>query len=195
MRREKRHFRIAHLPSRRMGDSAWFALALITYAVQEFGISHLSLEGAESEWRRFLFLGTTLVVAAAALHFRRYVGAWLIAAGILLNLLPMLAHGGLMPVAYETVSTSGAFPEITESGIGRQAENSKDIVLWRDDIRFEALSDRYFVEIPGYGPNIFSLGDVVAGVGLVLAAAQIIRGVVVRPREDKPALPAPGAGN
>lgn len=190
MRRELRLRGIAHLPSRRVGDSAWLALALLTYAVQEVGISHLSLEGAASEWRRLLFLATTLVVAGAALHFRRYVGAWLIAAGILLNLLPMMAHGGLMPVAYETIVSSGAFPEITESGIGKQAENSKDIVLWRDDIRFEALSDRYFVTIPGYGPNIFSAGDAVAGVGLVLAAAQIVWGVFARPEREEQRVPA-----
>jgi hypothetical protein len=43
------------------------------------------------------------------------------------------------------------------------------VLLAKGDIRFEPLSDRYVLTLPGYGTNIYSLGDFVlfAGVGLV----------------------------
>jgi hypothetical protein len=109
-----------------------------------------------------------------ALKFRWLLGAWLIAAGIALNLLPIAAHEGLMPVAYETIRDSGKWPEYTEGDIGSQVANSKDVILWRDDIRFEPLSDRYVVTIPGYGPNIYSIGDFIIFGGVALAAFQLI---------------------
>lgn len=155
----------------------WFAIAVAAYAVQEFGISHLGQDGTEATLRRFVFFVTTAIVVALAIRLRRYVGAWLIALGILMNVLPMVAHGGLMPVSYEVVESSGAFPEVTEATIGRQVPNSKDIVLLREDVRFELLSDRFVVTLPGYGTNIYSAGDFVAFAGLVLAAAQIVAGV------------------
>lgn len=177
----------AHSVLRRVGDSVWLAVAVGIYLLQEVGITHLGHSGAQGDLRRFLFFGTTVAVVLLAVHFRRYYGAWLVAAGIVLNVLPMMAHGGLMPVAYETIADSGAFPEITEANIGSQVANSKDVVLWRDDITFEQLSDRYFIDVPLYGPNIFSLGDFVVGAGLLLAAAQIIAGIfVARPAKQPP---------
>jgi hypothetical protein len=86
----------------------------------------------------------------------------------------MAAHGGNMPVAYETVVESGAFPDITEENIGGQIGNSKDVVLWRDDIRFEPLSDRIIYTIPGYRLNIYSPGDVVIGAGIIVTLVEAV---------------------
>ncbi len=93
-----------------------------------------------------------------------------------MNLAPMAAHGGSMPIDWQVLHSSGAFPEITADYIGRQTPDGKDVVLERDDIRFYALSDRYVLTLPVYGPNIYSLGDFVlfSGVGLVLAQAAIV---------------------
>ncbi|MGE5594693.1 MAG: DUF5317 family protein [Hyphomicrobiales bacterium] len=164
---------------RRAGEPGWLAAAAAAYALQEAGISHLHREGFEGDLRRICFFATTAAVVLLALHFRRYIGAWLIAAGILMNFAPMALHGGLMPVSYEVIADSGAFPEITPEDIGNQAANSKDIVLERADIQLEPLSDRYFLAVPGYGPNIFSLGDFVAFAGVLLAAGQVVLGIFV----------------
>ena len=133
-------------------------------------------DGTPGLFRRSLFLVTTLLLVALALHFRRYLGAWLIAAGIVLNLAPIIAHGGLMPVSYTVVHDSGAFPEITEAQIGHQLGNGKDILLRTDDIHFEPLSDRYTATVPLYGTNIYSVGDFVlfAGAGLVVLQALVV---------------------
>jgi hypothetical protein len=119
-----------------------------------------------------------------ALLFRRFYGAWLIAAGISLNFLPMLAHGGLMPVSYTIVRDSGAFPDITEAQIGQQLHNGKDVLLRRDDIHFYVLSDRYTVDAPLYGKNIYSLGDFVLFGGGLLVVAQAGLWLAPHPRRS-----------
>lgn len=154
----------------RAGDPIFLSVAVALFALQQVAIRAFALDGAVGGLRRVIFFTTTLALALLALRFRRYLGAWLIAAGIVLNLVPMASHGGLMPVSYRVVHESGAFPEITEANLGKQLGNGKDILLRDDEIRFEPLSDRYTLDLPLYGTNIYSLGDFVlfAGVGLVI---------------------------
>ena len=156
------------------GQFIVFGLAALMFVAQRFAVSSLGQHGAEADLRRAIFYSTTAVLIVLALQLRHYVGAWLVAAGIVMNFIPISAHGGLMPVAWETIRDSGEWPEITEADIGEQVTNSKDIVLWRADIRFEPLSDRYLVELPLYGSNIYSLGDFVVFAGVGLAAIQIV---------------------
>jgi hypothetical protein len=171
-----RRSRFARLPKGSTGESVILAFAIAIFAVQRFAISRLGLDGGPATLRRVLFLATTAILVLVLLHFRRFVGAWLIAAGVVLNVVPMAAHGGLMPVAYETVRDSGNFPEITEANIGHQLEGSKDIVLRRADIHVYALSDRFALTVPGYKPNIYSAGDfaMFAGMGLVLVEGALL---------------------
>ena len=154
----------------RAGELPWLFLVLLLFAVQQFAIRRLGVDGVQSDVRRGLFLAIAILFMGLALHYRRYFGAWVMAAGIGLNLLPIIAHGGLMPVSYTTVHDSGAFPEITRADVGRQLGNGKDILLDSEDIHFPWLSDRFVVTMPLYGVNIYSLGDFVlfGGVGLVV---------------------------
>ena len=161
--------------------AAWLAAATTIVVVQQTAISYLGHDGAEAAARRAIFLVTTAMLAGMALHFRRFAGTWLVAAGIALNFLPMLLYGGLMPVPYEVIQESGAFPEITDADLGRQVSHGKDIVLPREDIRFEALADRYHIVLPGYGDNIYSIGDFVLFAGVGLAAAETLA-AALRPR-------------
>ncbi|GIW12880.1 MAG: hypothetical protein KatS3mg062_0319 [Tepidiforma sp.] len=170
---------------RHAGDLFVLAAAVAIFAAQQLAISFMPLDGAAGTARRTLFFVTTIALAAMALHFRRFVGAWLVSAGIIMNLIPMSAHSGSMPIDYEILRRSGAFPEVTEADIGRQTNHGKDVVLRRDDIRFFWLSDRYIVDLPLYGTNIYSLGDFVlfAGLGLVAMQAGF---EAVRPRGRQP---------
>jgi len=147
--------------------------AVALFLLQDLAISRIGPESDAAWLRAAAFFVATLLFVALALVLRRYAAAWVVAAGILMNFIPMAAHGGLMPIAYEVIEASGAFPEITEDAIGSQVENSKDIVLRRDDVRFYALSDRFFVTVPGYGPNIYSLGDFVAFGGVALGVGEL----------------------
>lgn len=154
--------------------------AVAILVAQQLAISNLGLDGVEADLRRGIFFVTTPVLIGIALCFRRFVGAWFIAAGIALNFLPIAAHGGLMPVSYAIVRDSGAFPEITEAEIGRQLHNGKDILLLREDIHFFPLSDRFTVDAPLYGTNIYSLGDFVLFGGGALVIVQALASLVPR---------------
>ena len=154
------------------GQLVLLLAAVAILAIQQLAISYLERDGLEADLRRGIFFATTPVLIGIALCFQQFWGAWLIAGGILLNFLPIAAHGGLMPVSYAIVHDSGAFPEITEAEIGHQLHNGKDILLRRTDIHFYALSDRYTVDAPLYGKNIYSLGDFVLFAGGALVVAQ-----------------------
>ena len=174
------------------GELPFLAAAFVLFAAQQAAIRGLPLTGVSGEIRRAIFFPSTVCLALLALHFRRWIGAWAIAAGIVLNLVPMAAHGGLMPVSYSVVQQSGAFPEITERDLGRQLGNGKDVLLAGRDIRFEPLSDRYVLTLPMYGTNIYSLGDFVlfAGVGLVFVQAAW-EAIPARRRRDTDPGPVP----
>ncbi len=165
---------IARRPGR-AGDLWFLAAAAAIFLAQQLAISFMATGGVEGAVRRALFFATTAILVLLALRFRRFWGAWLVAAGILLNLIPMAAHGGAMPVDIAIVESSGAFPEVTREHLGSQTNHGKDVVLERDDIHFFALSDRYVVDLPGYGTNIYSLGDfvLIAGVALIIVQAPL----------------------
>lgn len=159
----------------------WFGAALAVFIGQQVAQETLGLDGWEAFVRRAVLFVTTPLLVLMALAFRRYTGAWLIAIGITLNFIPMAAHGGLMPIALEAIEASGYYPHITEANIGHQLANSKDIVLYASDVRFAWFSDRYPVSVPGYGPNIYSLGDFILFAG---AAIAMVEAVVAAIRPD-----------
>ncbi|MBN9493645.1 DUF5317 domain-containing protein [bacterium] len=170
-----------------LSESAWLLTAIALFVLQQIAIRTFALDGAPGVARRAIFLVTTALLMLIALRYRRYFGAWLIAAGIALNLIPMIFHGGLMPVSYEVVHDSGAFPEITREDIGRQLSSGKDIVLNADDITFPWLADRYTVTLPGYGTNIYSLGDFVLFGGIGFVILQLVgTGIWAIARPDAP---------
>ncbi|MBK9613055.1 DUF5317 family protein [Candidatus Amarobacter glycogenicus] len=166
----------------RAGDSVVLAIAALIFVAQQVAISSLGTDGSSGIFRQVLFFTTTVALALLALKLRRYWGAWLVALGILLNLVPMAAHRGSMPIDYAVIERSGAFPEVTRDDIGRQTNHGKDIVLERDDIHFFALSDRYVITLPVYGPNIYSLGDFVLFAGLGAVVTQAVAMAVVSGR-------------
>jgi hypothetical protein len=161
-------------PWRRWRNPAVLALALLVLVLQEVAVSHIAPDGSWAWLRRVAFFVSMPIMVLAALTFRQFLGAWLIAAGITMNFLPMAMHGGNMPVAYEIVRDSGAFPEITIDHVGHQIANSKDIVLWRDDVRLYPLSDNIVFDMPGYRTNIYSPGDLVIGAGVLVAMAECV---------------------
>lgn len=162
----------ARAPLGRAGDLLWLAGAAGISALQQVAIRLMPTEG-NWEWARAgIFFVTTAVVLAMAFHFRRFLGAWVVALGILMNFIPMAAHGGLMPASYELIASTGDFPQVSEDSIGKQLHRSKDIILREDDIRFEPLSDNLHIILPVYGPNIYSPGDLVLFSGVLLTIVQ-----------------------
>jgi hypothetical protein len=170
----------------RAGDFVVLVAAAVIFLAQQIAISSLDPGGGSGVARQVLFFTTTVLLAGLALWYRRFWGAWLVALGIVLNLVPMAMHRGSMPIDYAIIERSGAFPEVTRDDIGRQTNHGKDVVLEREDIHFFELSDRYVLTLPIYGPNIYSVGDFVLFAGVGLVAVQALAGAV-RPRAEHPA--------
>jgi hypothetical protein len=171
----------------RPGDGWWLLGAATIFLAQQVGIRAADPDGWEGELRRGVFVVSTAALVILALRFRRFWGAWLIAAGIVMNLVPMSIHRGSMPIDYEVLRSSGAFPEIGPDRIGNRTSDGKDVVLERGDIRFYALSDRYVVDLPLYGTNVYSAGDFVLFGGAALVVVQAGAWLVLPPlRERRP---------
>ena len=142
--------------------------------LQQLAIRVLAPHGASAGLRRTIFVVTTAILLAVLWPFRRYAGAWLIGLGIVCNLLPIVAHGGLMPISYDVARDSGVFENLSEADIGHQFRGSKDIILRRNEIHFYPLADRYARDVPGYKPNVYSLGDFFMFGWLALAGLQLL---------------------
>ena len=142
--------------------------------IQQLAVRVLAPNGVSAGFRRAIFIVTTAILLGVLWPFRRYLGAWLIGAGIVCNLLPIIAHGGLMPISYGVARDSGVFEDLSEADIGHQFRGSKDIILHRDDIHFYPLADRYARDVPGYKPNVYSLGDFLLFGGFALAVLQLV---------------------
>ncbi len=161
-------------------DSLWAVAAALLFAGQQLAVAVFVDDGLSGVFRRSAVLTGSGALVLVAFHFRRFLAAWLIALGVAMNLAPMVAHGGVMPVSFELIAASGAFPGVTTDHIGETYGRSKDIVLRQDDLRLAPLTDRYFVSLPGYKPNIYSAGDFVLFGGILVAAAECLA-LAIRP--------------
>ena len=131
-----------------------------------------------------------LVVIAAANH--TLPGARIMALGIFLNLLVMVANGGLMPISPEIIQRAGRFePWKVGDGLpGTRLTQSKDVLRLPEDTRLEFLADRYWTGLPGRLGIIFSIGDVILLGGMcflivrTMTAASNDRTTRVEARED-----------
>ena len=122
-------------------------------------------------------LSNVLVLAAVAANLA-IPGLWLVLAGGISNLLAIVANGGYMPVSPATLAALGALPKVDYS-------NSAP----RDTAVLPFLTDVF--NMPGWVPlaNVFSVGDLLIGVGAAIAvfAAMHGRGPIIAQRPDQTA--------
>jgi hypothetical protein len=137
-----------------------------------------------------LYVASTAVVLAVVIYNARIPGLAIVAIGAGCNLAAITANGGYMP----------ADPAALEAlGHGVNAGYSNSSVVAEPALRF--LTDIYV--LPRFVPfaNVFSVGDVVIGLGLVIVVLVATRprrapdpGVPARPAEPAPDGEAAGAG-
>jgi Family of unknown function (DUF5317) len=117
-----------------------------------------------------IFNRTLTPSSAAALHMlsyaatalfvvanRRISGLWLIGLGGLMNLIPIAANGGVMPARPAAVLKAGLKPP---DGF----ENSRVVT----DPHYAVLGDIFAVPARFPLANVFSIGDLVLNIGLIL---------------------------
>ncbi len=101
----------------------------------------------------------------------RLAGMPILAIGLLLNLVVILANGGLMPINPETVARLVSPEVLARLQVGERLGASKDILLVPDAITFPWLADRFAP--PDWIPYrfAFSLGDILIGLGAFILLA------------------------
>lgn len=122
-------------------------------------------------------VGTYLLISQIGLFLfcllnRHLPGIPFLAAGLLLNIVVILANGGLMPLS--TVTAEHLLPEqiLVNIEVGsRVSLSSKDVLLPPEAIVFPWLSDRFVS--PEWLPYrfAFSLGDILIDIGAFLLLA------------------------
>ena len=148
----------------------WLFLAAIGLQIVAFPVAGLPWQTHETAASVLWVASYALLVVAAALN-RRIAGVPVVAAGMLLNLVAILANRGTMPVSYEAMHGAGR-SAVTQANSTAMSDPS---VPW--------LVDRWAA--PDWLPlaNVYSVGDVVIAVGafvIVLAAMGAQRPTLTR---------------
>src|SRR5579859_751907 len=155
------------------------ALAPLALACQLAWALWISASTTEpSPWRLLVPLSTAVLGGMLLLN-RRWLAARLVLAGLALNLVVMLANGGLMPIS--PVAAAAVFPTATDLAEGAAIPGSKDMLLRPEHTRLALLDDRLLILAP-FGPaRVLSIGDVLVMVGIAWWTCELVR----RPRQKE----------
>jgi len=111
-----------------------------------------------------IYIGSTLVVIGAVLANRAITGMAVVALGAASNLLAIVANGGFMPAAPSALQALGKVPATVYS-------NSAVV----PDPALAPLTDAF--ALPSWLPfaNVFSVGDVLIGIGVAIVVVVAMR--------------------
>lgn len=176
MKRELRlYFPRVHI---RAGVLALFALAMQAIAI-------FAPLGFDDVPKRLLFeISYLLLIFVAIVNLPR-PGFLILGVGLLLNFLPIVANGGLMPVTAENLARIDQLDRIEGRAEGDAIPRTKNVLKTKENTHFYVLSDRLVFDNPAYVP-ILSIGDLVIGVGLVVTLGDLFLPRVQRSRQASP---------
>jgi hypothetical protein len=135
----------------------WLWLAFVAFGVQVVLVTVVP-EG-DTALHRILHLATYALVGTCVVRNLDLRFLWVAAAGGLLNLIAIVANGGVMPASRGALETAGL-----EAQSGSFANS--DVV---EDARLAFLGDVFAIPAGWPGANVFSVGDVVMVLGVFLA--------------------------
>ena len=141
----------------------WGWLAMLGLLVQVLLFSP-AMSGAVGAAGPIVYVGSTAAVLVAVLRDWRIPGLVLVALGATGNLLAIVANGGIMPAAPDAVAT---LAPVSEAGF------SNSVVM--ADPALRPLTDIFV--LPAWLPfaNVFSIGDALIGLGVVVVLAAGMR--------------------
>ena len=145
----------------------WGWLAVAGLLVQVLLFSPLASSVVDERTGAVIYVASTAAVLAAVLRNIRVPGLALAALGAVSNLVAVTANGGMMPTTPEALATAGLGPV---EGLSNSAVLASPAL--------GPLTDIY--ALPAWVPlaNVFSIGDVLIGVGIVVVIALGMRGGV-----------------
>jgi len=138
----------------------WLAVAGLVVQVVLFSDAGGALAGTAGP---AVYVLSTLAVFVAVLRNLRLPGMAVVAVGALLNLAAIAANGGSMPASAEALATAGLPP----------GDHLNSVVLAHPAL--EPLTDIYAIPAGIPMANVFSVGDVLIGLGIAWAVAAAMR--------------------
>jgi hypothetical protein len=156
----------------------WWAI----YAALGLAILGVNLPGLP-DWGRSLLLVAAYPVGAVFLAGNwRVPGVPLVALGAGLNLLAIAANGGIMPASPDALASAGL-------AVGGPGFQNSDAVA---DPHLAFLGDIFAIPASWPLSNVFSVGDVLIGAGMVWGLHRVCSSRLVPSWTGKPAAPPPG---
>jgi uncharacterized protein DUF5317 len=152
------------------------------YAALGLAILGVNLPGLPDGARSLLLIAAYPVGAVFLAANWRVPGVPLVALGAGLNLLAIAANGGVMPASPDALATAG----LPAGGPGFR---NSDVVA---DPRLAFLGDIFAIPASWPLSNVFSVGDVLIGAGLVWGLHRVCGSRLVPRWTGKPAAPPPG---
>ena len=141
-------------------------LAFLALACQATGVLLVDPDDFGDVPRRALIMAGYLLAIAFVWKNRSSLGTLVLGVGLLLNLVVMVANGGLMPVTAARVAQAGLSHRIAGVEAGHGIPGTKNVLVQPGSARLEMLSD--VVVLPRGLPSqrVVSPGDVIVVLGL-----------------------------
>ncbi len=143
----------------------WLIILAVVLQRMPFALSNPS---SFVELKKGLLVLSYVLLLWALSHNFRLWSLRILAMGTVLNFAAILANGGLMPVSPEARLQAGMI-DLGPSSLGMVLPEGTGILLSVDQTNLQFLSDI----IPISAVGVFSPGDVVIGVGLLIFFAEV----------------------
>jgi hypothetical protein len=143
-----------------------WGLLIAVGMVAQLALFSTPVGGALGPWAPWAYAATNAAVLIAVARNLRVPGLALVLVGGVSNALAIIANGGYMPVAPAAIAAMG------RSAGGAGYSNSKlmaDVQLW-------PLTDLFAMPTWVPAANVFSVGDVLIGVGAAIAIVAAMHG-------------------
>ena len=112
-----------------------------------------------------LLVSSQILLLGFAWANRKHPAFWVMGLGLTLNLLVILANGGLMPISPETVTRLAPQASPNSWQVGSRLGTTKDVVQPIEATRLWWLSDRFLLPSKFPYQVAFSLGDIFIAAG------------------------------
>jgi hypothetical protein len=142
----------------------------VALAIQLIAIFAFADLVSDDLFRRILFIASYLLLIVFVFANVRRPSIALFGVGVLLNFLPIITNGGLMPITPETLLKTGDVPE--DARIGEWVRDTKDVLLEREDLHLYFFSDRLTSDLSPF--RAFSIGDVVLVFGALFLLGDLL---------------------
>jgi Family of unknown function (DUF5317) len=125
-----------------------------------------------------IYIGSSLLVLAAVIRNAHLPGLPIVAVGAISNLAAIVANGGYMPASAEAMAAQG---RVGPTVYSNSAAITQPVLA--------PLTDIFAMPVWMPAANVFSIGDVLIGVGVAMAIAVTMRQARVE-RSDEPRVAA-----